>query len=126
MIDTKELRVENLVLSPTGWIGRVYNVSPQFVTIVDDNLEPYAFGSDLINPIPITPEWLERLGWHLSHHGYWEYFTDIIGMTWDKETGFDAHFADTDIATGLPHIKYIHQLQNLYFALTGQELTIKQ
>lgn len=25
----------------------------------------------------------------------------------------------------LPHIKYLHQLQNLYFELTGQELDIK-
>jgi hypothetical protein len=23
----------------------------------------------------------------------------------------------------MPHIKYVHQLQNLYFALTGEELT---
>tara|TARA_R110000868_G_scaffold290022_1_gene550239 strand:- start:818 stop:1312 length:495 start_codon:yes stop_codon:yes gene_type:complete len=26
----------------------------------------------------------------------------------------------------LPHVKYVHQLQNLYFALTGEELPIEQ
>ena len=29
-------------------------------------------------------------------------------------------------STYLRDIKYVHQLQNLYFALTGEELTIKQ
>jgi hypothetical protein len=33
--------------------------------------------------------------------------------------------ADESIVT-LKSIKHVHQLQNLYFALTGEELTLKQ
>lgn len=72
------------------------------------------------DPIPLTPEWLERLGF-------------IDDLPWakgnfrvDSENRF--HVVD---GTGYSvivarNIEYVHQLQNLYFALTGEELTIKE
>lgn len=73
-------------------------------------------------PIPLTPEWLERMGFIensikdyclggicvFPYHGEGEWFARI-GMGEE----------------GTP-LRYAHQLQNLYFALTGKELEIKE
>lgn len=76
--------------------------------------------SNEYKPIPLTEEWLLKFGF--THEG---------GYLWDcKDLGyqrfiknhlikgyFETHYANK-------HIQYIHQLQNLYFALTGKELTL--
>jgi len=68
-------------------------------------------------PIPLTEEWLLRFGFEslLSGAGYVKNYTEI-GCN---------HNGLNIIASGLK-IEFVHQLQNLYFALTGQELTIKR
>lgn len=77
-----------------------------------------------INPIPINEEWLLKFGFvqasEFKQHyllecefGVYEYaFFDSSKSLWINETF-------------IPNIKYIHQLQNLYFALTQTELDIK-
>ena len=52
-------------------------------------------------PIPLTEEWLLKFGFERTYNSQFRYFGHYI------------------------KIKYVHELQNLYFALTGQELTIK-
>lgn len=67
-------------------------------------------------PIPLTEDWLERFGFRKSHRGKFEHDNlpyDIYGGT-----GLYMHGVK-------PEIKHVHQLQNLYFALTGEELTLK-
>ena len=127
MINTRELRVENLVLSPVGWIGKVYNVSPQFVTLIDDNLAPYVFGQDLIDPIPITPEWLERLGFEKGgKDGNDFYFGDFRFFAEDNDWNdlyLNTYFNGRYIGVNPRHV---HTMQNLVFALSETELTIKQ
>ena len=79
-----------------------------------------------ISPIPITPEWLERLGfeWDIYYQGYCDgnYIVNIrengtISFAYGKRRHDEMQF--------LPYIKYVHQLQNLYHAITGNELKIK-
>jgi len=73
-----------------------------------------------LEPIPLTEEWLER-----------------FGFEWDGEMWF--HKAEDWIMIDLSdnmvrlwdgwlyrEIKYVHTLQNLYHALTGEELTVKE
>lgn len=59
-------------------------------------------------PIQLTEEWLLKFGYQ-------------IGMFWILSTGeFRINIS------GIHYdIQYVHQLQNLYFALTGEELTLK-
>lgn len=73
--------------------------------------------------IPLTEDILLRLGFEKQHNeddfDYWfkKGFCDDI--LWEHSEGF---------CHNLNHggdIKYVHQLQNLYFALTGEELTFK-
>jgi hypothetical protein len=71
-------------------------------------------------PILLTEEWLLRLGFELLYSNLpnqYMYGKDLIRAMCDKRKGFNEIFViDT------PHIKYVHQLQNLHFALTGEEL----
>lgn len=76
------------------------------------------------NPIPLTTEWLERFGFENSKTQD-KFFTkgNSIGIsTADNKFRFiQGNFVCQLI---LREIEFVHSLQNLYFALTGEELTI--
>ena len=84
-----------------------------------DNLEK-KMGCN-IKPIPLTKEWLEKFGFKwkngslrlkdFSVHGH-KYFMFLFSQ---------GAFNNTNIK-----IKHVHQLQNLYFALTGEELELNK
>lgn len=77
-------------------------------------------------PIPLTPEILIKAGFKLLGEEendvfykkdigfYFGYHISISGLIENDE--FKCH--------GNPHIKYLHQLQNLIYTLTGEELVI--
>lgn len=67
-------------------------------------------------PIPLTEEWRIKLGLRNGWTGHF-YFYSFEGSKLEA-------FYRTNGSKDIP-IKYVHQLQNLYFALTGEELTIK-
>ncbi len=78
------------------------------------------------NPIPLTEEWLLKFG-YLQHPSTYE-----EAHTIDYTNGLSyIDMADQNITfrgigkVDFNRIKYVHSFQNLYFALTGQELTIK-
>ncbi|HUX56238.1 MAG TPA: hypothetical protein VMV77_04645 [Bacteroidales bacterium] len=92
---------------------------------------------DELKPIPLTEEWLLKFGfgrykdseykaraWTLDDR-----ILEKIGVTayhfYMLKTGgkFQARTGWMD-SCGLRYIQYVHQLQNLYFALTGEELII--
>jgi len=80
----------------------------------------FEFDPQELNGIPLTEEWLKRLGFEKDGpHWYWfstkDRFTDI-GYSYSIEEKI-IEFHDLKVP-----IKYVHQLQNLYFALTGKEL----
>lgn len=64
-----------------------------------------------IEPIPITEEWLVGFGLKITD-------SNIIkdGYILSKINGRNFRL----------NLKYVHQLQNLYFALTGKELTLNE
>lgn len=70
-------------------------------------------------PIPLTEEWLIKFGFIKNTRFYrhpktmWDY--SLIDNELELFSGWDG---DTYTVS----CKYVHQLQNLYFALTGQEL----
>ena len=76
-------------------------------------------------PIPLTEEWLKRLGWTS------EYTQKGVSIgAFSIETNEDKSLLDkgsyvvTTICGSfvIAWIDHVHQLQNLYFALTGKEL----
>jgi hypothetical protein len=89
-------------------------------------------------PIPLTTNWLEKFGFEKNKDKRWmkgksryaifyfEYYA-----TGENNCMWRIEYHDTDYGRNEYKdcnqwgdvIKYVHQLQNLYFALTGEELT---
>ncbi len=94
---------------------------------INNNHDSWDWDLENIHPIPLTEEWLLKFGFEklLIGDGN-EYLIDVNGLGWSiniksKYVGFD-YLENTEIAKCL----YVHQLQNLYFALTGEELQLKE
>lgn len=135
MINPKELRIGNYVQDSEGVLGVIRLVASDLVYV--NHFDGYAiidpiFGSEL-NPIPLSEEWLVKFGFEelpktTQHHADMKsnYHCPVL---WLNEYTYLASNAKTP--TGYLFLnnyridcKYVHQLQNLYFALTGKELTI--
>ena len=106
-----ELRIGNIV---STWNGIKMKLD-------EDDLE-IMFGArnyEDFYPIPLTPEILEKCGFEKSSFTQWRdnYFT----LT-DIDTKY--LFCKSESIEVIATIQYLHQLQNLYFALTGNELNI--
>ena len=116
-----ELRIGNYVHGPLGELCVVKQLgidkNPNFieVEIVDGGI-----GCNGTSPIPITKEWLLRLGFKKVGNRE-EYVVFGLRICKTTENEFICPDYDRDII-----VNHLHQLQNLYFALTGQELTIKE
>lgn len=121
MMQASEYRIGNWVSN-----GEVdYQITG--ATILHLEIKP----SDAIaKPIPITPEWLERFGLitDKTDNVITLYENDCFDLrcSWDDELGFQIWFESDYHESAVKNIKYIHQLQNLYFALTGEEITTKE
>jgi hypothetical protein len=76
-----------------------------------------------ISPIPLTPEILVKAGfeWSIYHQGF--YKQDFVFVLHEYEDGFRFKLFRSSEYVGVK-INHMHQLQNLYFALTGEELEI--
>jgi hypothetical protein len=78
-------------------------------------------------PIPLTEEWLKKLGFKLVFAGqgdgyiyeYGELCKTLTIHSRDRNKFLYSTFNSCE-----KHIQYVHQLQNLYFALTNEELTL--
>lgn len=94
-------------------------------------------------PIPLTPEWLEKFGFEVNEGDggtfkNWRqtYSLKIMDECYIEISKRNNNFGisqcekDNNIRRNLiafnRQLLYIHRLQNLYFALTGTELTIKE
>jgi hypothetical protein len=81
-------------------------------------------GLSHIEPIPLTEEWLLKLG--LNKIAIWTFSLHLVGnlelIYYSGEKGWSIGLKNY---SDFSNLKYVHQLQNLYFALTRKELTIK-
>ena len=86
-----------------------------------------------LNPIPLTEEILLKFGfnevegerWCDMHEEFEEcnyYYLSMFKIYYNPETDI---FEDDNLYHFNVNLKYVHQLQNIYFALTGEELTFK-
>jgi hypothetical protein len=99
--------------------GKVIEISQDNCLKINiNNKENISAPNERFDPIPLTKEWLEKFGFVMDTYCYF-HLDDIIGK-------FDILMDDDKFfALKLCKIKYVHQLQNLYFALTGEELKIQ-
>lgn len=109
----QDLRIGN-------WV--IYGGAPK---IIEMGAEIY---SNKYNPIPLTPELLQKCGFKKYNNAWvpidynekdynrWRF------TIWDQFDGEDLKYNSAEFQISLTSL---HQLQNLYYALTGQELQIK-
>ena len=86
-----------------------------------------------MEPIPLTEDWLLKMGFKkASDNCYIKTYPnncDFILFDWLTPIAVSNGFKEGDYYYFFHRtahtIRYVHQLQNLYFSLTGNELTIK-
>lgn len=119
-LKSTELRLGNFVIvnHGTDLLSKVTWIQEESVSVMFDRQHDLSNGmiaspSKIIG-VPLTEEWMFRLGfikqddpfdWHYEINGY------EVGNDFDSWTGKESRKID-----------YVHQLQNLYFAITGFEL----
>jgi hypothetical protein len=69
----------------------------------------------LYKPILLTEEWLLKLGFHKYKGDNIDFFLNDFETSCNMDLLFWK-------GTQIKNINYVHQLQNLYFSLTGEEL----
>jgi len=96
--------------------------------VIDRDLFPLQPGWQA-EPIKLTEEWLLKFGF-TRHHA--DYANDVIYIkNVPDNTEFEWGVYPNGVGSGIQIknrnlLKHVHQLQNLYFALTEEELTFKQ
>ena len=127
MIEFKELRIGNLVkckVSNDAGIYKVWNINGLGERVIIDRAGMETHQTTNIKPIPITEEWLLKFGFELDGD---EYYNDIHGVYPNvKDGGYCFMVFESEYITVNTILKHVHQLQNLYFALAGEELEIKE
>jgi len=142
IINAEELRLGNYVDVPRKdqspfRIDAFESLSKTFIKVAMIHpihgkfFHPLTWYGDDLKPIPLTEEWLVNFGFEdkktffnlskredLGHH-----FGDFAVSRYD-DTQMKVWRGDSRYL-GIFHIQYVHQLQNFYFALTGEELILK-
>lgn len=145
MIKASELRIGNIIGWRTGFgqlvTGPVFQIEPDKIAIsqstpIDDNTSGQSFMKlEGVEPTPLTPKWLDKFGF-VESNSYTENvrrfrkdnFTQLADYGGQMIVLPEGGFAYLSCGYYKNEIDcaYVHQLQNLYFALTGEELTIKE
>lgn len=124
----QELRIGNLVETVYGF-SHVRALSDGYIGVFIGG-KLYDFNDNYIKPIQLTEEWLVKFGW-LYYNGQKEgVLTKDFGCKMDVdyidcELLIKSHYEPYSMYR-VTSVKHVHQLQNLYFALTGEELEIKE
>lgn len=138
MIQANELRIGNWVEIYDA--PNIYKIENGFCQVEAMTIHYMQYKDDIkLCGIPITEDILLNCGFVREHYMYHlllnkaddiilkkelrldidgdEWFADIVEYYDDDEVG--------EYSINIAKVKHLHQLQNLYFALTQKELTIK-
>jgi len=123
----EELRIGNLLRDKvTKTELRVIKLTEQDIItyVIDRSMFPLLDGWGA-EPIPLTEEWKLKFGFEKTEWDNFNSYRLIIGNNdYAIVLYSDGNCEVGDIITC--KIEYVHQLQNLYFALKSEELTFKQ
>lgn len=90
------------------------------------HLQMMVEGQAEFDPIPLTEEWLLKMGFELVEIGARpKYFIKPCGTNQMILYNFKEFTRVEIVNQSITTLKNVHQLQNLFYALTSQELTIK-
>ena len=113
MIQASELRIGN-------WVTDEFKDARKLISVEKTAVE-FEHGIRNIyknlKPIPLTEEWLEKFDWEKE---------GIYYDSFEKSFYVFSGLGDPSSYGKKVKLEYVHQLQNLYFALTGEELTLNE
>lgn len=138
MIQAKELRIGNFVniLHPVTMKWNHEAIKGKTIANIE-NYPIHELITDHIMPIPLTPEVLGRFGFKVNEYAaskrihstpyksyiYYNLESGELGLCIEN-SDFGTEFTEVgELNIKLPHIKYIHHLQNIFLDLAGEELT---
>jgi hypothetical protein len=134
----QDLRIGNLVYFNNNNIGTITEIKsslisePSFLIGINNRIDIY-YDIDNLKFVPLTEEILLKCGFSTTDYksGYigidhkaGGIITDFV-LTYPLVIGeFQKHFIWEHSKFKYNELKYVHQLQNIFFALTNEELTI--
>ncbi len=117
-LQARDLRIGNYV-SGMFEIEKIEGIYESFANTDGANHIPLRN----LKPIPITEEWLLKLGFERGeNHHFITYKRGEIELLDNIGQFFRVYYSKTH----LMDIKYIHELQNLFYCITGNELEMKE
>ena len=120
-MNSKELRIGNLVQCKVTQHEAIIEMIDSQCSVC--SLQDGLCDLHLLEPIPLTKEWLLKLGFEYcqlkTSKRFWLPNFNIRIFNRNSKTKVSYRNITFE------HILYVHQLQNLYFALKGEELPIK-
>ena len=117
-IEAKELRIGNWYQNKSFDKKLKYKQISYFQDI--------GYVATYCKPIPLTEEWLVKFGFEKAQdEGYLELDVSIgLSIIWRGYLAIEVNGYITSLSE--KEQIYVHELQNLVHALTGEELTLKQ
>ena len=119
-----ELRIGNLIYGVSDRIEKITYITERYVktNLIKIEAESQILGIEHLQPIPLTEEWLLKLGFRTEENYSFE--LDNISINTKRELMWIFTKCKNNVVVGLDLTEYVHELQNIYFALTGSELTV--
>ena len=116
------MKVKDLMIGDyLKWNGEPYRVI-QVTGVIGDSFMLENGMDDVGEPIPLTPEILEEIGFEKEYGAAWNIYRHTAKKWFvlcKKEFGFTLHIAESEF-----RIDYIHELQN-FLRLCGVEKEIE-
>lgn len=122
MINAKDFRIGNLLISETGEAlpiayihDDVIGLHNGFGGVQKHQKQPvFSYNIDKIQLLPLTDEWIINFGLSKENGYPYKFHYGYLKM---RNGSFFYYYFNIEI-----ELQFVHQLQNLYFCLTGKEL----
>jgi hypothetical protein len=120
----QELRIGNLLMDSLSKAElKVIELTESAIvtSVIDRKLYPLPSGWKATQ-IPLTEDELVKFGFRKDLNDFYLDINTVLFVSYNDEF---VHLKSNNLET-ITSIKYVHQLQNLYFDLTGEELNYQK
>ncbi len=133
MIDTKELRLGNLISYGNDEYAHMVKVDGFYGDGLEtsNSLDTFHGSVESFFPIPLTKGWVESLGFYFDVEDENGVYRRQVGNNMDfmvdvftGEAGFSLGWRN-DFCHVWKEVKYVHEVQNIIYFLSKEELEVK-